>query len=49
MHGVWAPLRNPAPPLALGTSIDSAAGIWDGARLSLIAARTNWGRLGFDA
>ena len=48
-RGAWAPLRGPASPLALGTSIESAAGIWDGARLSLIAARTNWGRLGFDA
>jgi hypothetical protein len=48
-HGMWAPLRGPAPPLALGTSIESAAGIWDGARLSLIAAQTSWGRLGFDA
>jgi hypothetical protein len=48
-HGAWAPLRGPAPQLALGASIESAAGIWDGARLSLIAARTNWGRLGFDA
>ena len=36
-------------PLALGASIEAAAGIWDGVRLSLIAAQTNWGRLGFDA
>jgi hypothetical protein len=48
-QGMWAPLRGPAPPLALGASIESAAGIWDGARLSLIAAQTNWGRFGFDA
>jgi hypothetical protein len=47
--GTWAPLRGPTPPLALGASIEAAAGIWDGARLSLITARTNWGRLGFDA
>jgi hypothetical protein len=47
-HDLWAPLRDPAPPLALGAVIERAAGIWDGARLSLIAARTNWGRLGFD-
>jgi len=47
--GAWAPLRSPATPLALGASIDAAAGIWDGVRLSLIAAQTSWGRLGFDA
>ena len=29
--------------------IEAAAGFWDGARPSLIAAQTNWGRLGFDA
>ncbi|HEY3146585.1 MAG TPA: hypothetical protein VGJ75_09550, partial [Dongiaceae bacterium] len=46
--GAWAPLREPPPPLALGASIERAAGIWDGARLSLIAAQTNWGRLSFD-
>jgi SWIM zinc finger len=48
-QGLWAPLGYPATPFALGASIESAAGIWDGARLSLIAARTNWGGLGFDA
>jgi hypothetical protein len=47
--GAWAPLREAPPPLALGAVIERAAGIWDGARLSLIAARTNWGRLSFDA
>jgi hypothetical protein len=47
--GAWAPLGDAVPQLALGAEIESAAGIWDGARLSLIAARTNWGRLGFDA
>ena len=48
-QGFWAPLGDPAPPVALGASIESAAAIWNGARLSLLAARTNWGRLGFDA
>jgi hypothetical protein len=47
-RGLWAPLREPPPPLALGASIETAAGVWDGARLSLIAARTNWGRLAFN-
>jgi hypothetical protein len=48
-RGDWAPLRDSPPPLALGAAIERAAGLWDGARLSLIAARTNWGRLDFDA
>jgi hypothetical protein len=48
-RGLWAPLRDPPPPLALGASIESAAGVWDGARLTLLAARTNWGRLAFHA
>jgi hypothetical protein len=47
--GVVVPVRKPFPALALGARIDRAAGVWDGARLALIAAQTNWGRLGFDA
>lgn len=47
--GITVPLRGSLPALALGASIERAAGVWDGARLALIAARTNWGRLGFDA
>jgi hypothetical protein len=48
-HDQWALLRDAPPPLALGAAIERAAGIWDGMRLSLIAAQTNWGRLNFDA
>lgn len=44
----WALLRDMPPALALGAAMESAVGIWDGVRLSLIAAQTNWGRLGFD-
>ncbi|HLW91174.1 MAG TPA: SWIM zinc finger family protein [Roseiarcus sp.] len=47
--GLCAPLREPPPALALGATIESAMGLWDGARLSLVAARTNWGRLSFNA
>ena len=46
--GCCAPLREAPPALALGAAVESAVGLWDGARLSLIAARTNWGRLGFN-
>ena len=47
--GVVVPVRKPLPALALGVRLERAAGVWDGARLALIAAQTNWGRLGFDA
>jgi hypothetical protein len=47
--GIAVPLRNAPSALALGVSVERAAGVWEGSRLSLIAARTNWGRLGFDA
>ena len=46
--GHWAPLGEAPPPLSLGAAIEHAAGIWNGTRLSLIAAQTNWGRLSFD-
>ena len=47
--GIVVPVRKPIPTLAYGARIERAAGVWDGARLALIAAQTNWGRLGFDA
>lgn len=46
--GQWAPLGEAPPPLALGAEIERGAGIWNGARLTLISAQTNWGRLSFD-
>src|SRR5512145_2445216 len=42
-------LRAQPPVFALGASMESAAALWDGARLSLIAAQSNWGRIDFDA
>lgn len=42
-------LRARPPAFALGASIDKATALWDGARLSLIAAQSNWGRIDFDA
>jgi len=47
--GIVVPLRGALPALSLGAGLECAVGIWDGARLSLVAARTNWGRLDFDA
>lgn len=41
-------LRKPAPPVALGADIRQAFGLWDGVRLDMIAAISNWGRIGFD-
>lgn len=46
--GQWAPLGEAPPLLTLGAAIEHAAGIWNGMRLTLIAAHTNWGRLSFD-
>ncbi len=43
------PLDGAAPDVSLGARLDAAAGLWNGARLTLLAARTNWGRIGFDA
>ncbi len=43
------PVEGAVPDIALGAHMDAAAGLWNGARLTLFAARTNWGRVGFDA
>lgn len=43
------PLEGAAPEVSLGARLDGAAGLWNGSRLTLLAARTNWGRIGFDA
>jgi len=39
------PLASEPPPLAMGTALSSAVGIWSGARLMLLAAQSEWGRL----
>lgn len=41
-------LAKPAPPFAIGADLRRSAALWDGARLSLIAAQSNWGRIDFD-
>ncbi len=41
------PLAGSAPEPALGITLDAAAGLWDGARLDLLAARSAFGRLDF--
>ncbi|MBV9592079.1 MAG: SWIM zinc finger family protein [Hyphomicrobiales bacterium] len=46
-EGLAAPLSEAVSRFALGASIESAAALWSGAQLSLLAARTDWGRLGF--
>jgi hypothetical protein len=43
------PLAGSVPPVALGTDLDTTAGLWDGTRLELLAAQTAWGRIEFDA
>jgi hypothetical protein len=47
--GVALPITGAPPPVAFGARIETAAGIWNGARLALIAGRSDWGRIGFDA
>lgn len=42
-------LRVSPPSLAFGADISKAAALWDGARLGMIAAQSNWGRIDFDA
>jgi hypothetical protein len=42
------PLHAAAPAASLGAELATAAGLWNGARLSLITAQSNWGRLRFD-
>ena len=48
-EGAQLQLRTPAPAFAMGADIRCAAALWDGARLSLIAAQSSWGRIDFDA
>jgi hypothetical protein len=42
-------LRAAPPPVALGADISRAAALWDGVRLGMITAQSNWGRIDFDA
>ena len=42
------PISASVPPAAFGMELTSAAGIWNGTRLDLLAAQSDWGRLGFD-
>jgi hypothetical protein len=42
------PLAEGASPVSLGARLSGAAALWNGARLRLLAAETDWGRLSFD-
>ena len=42
------PLDRNVPAAALGAELSQAAGLWNGTRLALIAAQSNWGRVSFD-
>jgi hypothetical protein len=44
-EGLALPLEADAPPFAFGAAFSGAAGLWNGARLSLLAGQTDWGRL----
>jgi hypothetical protein len=47
--GGGLPLEGRAPAVTLGAAFNAAAGVWTGSRLQLLAGRSDWGRLGFDA
>ncbi len=40
------PVSGELGPLAMGSELSRTAGLWSGARLELLAARTPWGRIG---
>lgn len=42
------PMDTPPPSALLGMSLTSGAALWDGARLSLLSAQTDWGRVALD-
>ncbi len=42
------PVRNAIAPHVTGMKLASATGLWDGLRLSLFSARTDWGRIQLD-
>jgi hypothetical protein len=46
---VALPLRTSPPAMTLGADIACTAALWDGMRLTMIAAQSNWGRIDFDA
>ena len=46
-NGIALPVAGSLPEVALGIPLDGSAGLWDGARLDLLAARTTFGRLDF--
>lgn len=44
-NGIALPVAGSLPDPALGIPLSAAAGLWDGARLSLLAAESSFGRL----
>ncbi|MEM6973792.1 MAG: SWIM zinc finger family protein [Pseudomonadota bacterium] len=47
--GQALPLRAPPPRAATGLALECSVALWDGERLGLLAARSSWGRVSFDA
>ena len=46
--GLSLPLDQAPPDALTGMALDRAAGLWTGARLSLLSAQTSWGRVALD-
>ncbi|MEM9341793.1 MAG: SWIM zinc finger family protein [Pseudomonadota bacterium] len=42
------PLDQPPPDAVTGMALEAASALWDGARLSLLSAQTDWGRVALD-
>lgn len=47
-EGGALPIAGAPAGLALGATFEGAAAVWNGARLSLLAGQSNWGRMAFD-
>ncbi|MEM8595655.1 MAG: SWIM zinc finger family protein [Pseudomonadota bacterium] len=47
--GEALPLRRAPSQAAAGMTLEQTVGLWDGERLALLAARSPWGRISFDA
>lgn len=47
--GLAFPLATPPPEAVLGLVFERTAALWDGTRLSLLSAVTDWGRVSLDA
>ena len=48
-NGAAYPVEAPPTAAAFGMELAQSAALWNGSRLSLLSAQTDWGRVAFDA